>query len=67
MEEIKLIIKKPYARQVIEDLEKMEAIAIEKKPKPDFASLAGSWRKESIEEIDAEVKKLRDEWERDFS
>ncbi len=67
MEEIRLIIRKPYARQVIEDLEKMGAIAIEKKTKPDIASLAGSWRKQSIEEIDAEIKKLRDEWERDFS
>jgi hypothetical protein len=62
MEEIKLIIRKPYARQVIADLEKLEAITIEKKAKPDLASLAGSWRKQSIEEIDAEIKKLRDEW-----
>lgn len=67
MEEIKLTIIKPYARQVIEDLEKMEAISIEKKSRPDVASLAGSWRKQSIEEIDAEIQKLRNEWERDFS
>jgi hypothetical protein len=67
MEEIKLIIRKPYARQVIEDLEKMEAISIQKKPKRDPASFIGSWRKQTIEEIDAEVAKLRDEWQRDFS
>lgn len=67
MEEIKLIIKKPYARQIIADLEKLDAVVIEKQPRRDPASFVGSWRKQSIEEIDVEVKKLRDEWERDFS
>ena len=67
MEEIRLIIRKPYARQVIADLEKLEAITIEKEPRRDPASFIGSWHKQPIEEIDAEIKKLRDEWERDFS
>lgn len=67
MEEIKLIIKKPYAREVIADLEKMDAITIEKENHPDIATLIGSWSEQRIEDIDAEIKKMRSEWERDFS
>ena len=67
MEEIKVIIKKPYARQVIADLEKLDAISVQKEPKRDPASFIGSWHKQTIEEIDAQVTKLRNEWQRDFS
>jgi len=67
MEEIKLIIKKPYAREVLADLEKMDAISIQKENQPDIATLIGSWPAQSIEEIDAEIKKIRNEWERNIS
>lgn len=67
MEEIKLIIKKPYAREVLADLEKMDAIVIQKEDQPDIATLIGSWPKQSLEEIDAEIEKMRNEWERNFS
>lgn len=67
MEEIKLIIKKPYAREVIADLEKMDAITIEKENQPDIATLIGSWNEQRIEDIDAEIKKMRSEWKEDFS
>jgi hypothetical protein len=67
MEEIKLIIKKPYARQVLADLEKMEAITIKKENQPDIATLVGSWPKQGMHDIDDEIQKLRNEWERNFS
>ncbi len=67
MEEIKLKIKKPYAREVLADLEKMDAIVIQKEDQPDIATLIGSWSKQSLEEIDAEIEKMRNEWERNFS
>ncbi len=67
MEEIKLIVKKPYAREVLADLEKMDAISIQKENQQDIATLAGSWPKQSLEEIDAEIEKMRNEWERNIS
>ncbi len=66
-EEIKLIIKKPYAREMLADLEKMDAISIQKENQQDIATLAGSWPKQSLEEIDAEIEKMRNEWERNIS
>ncbi|MEJ7681539.1 MAG: hypothetical protein WKG06_27555 [Segetibacter sp.] len=52
---------------MLADLEKMDAIAIEKRSQPDIATLIGTWRKQSNEEIDAEIEKMRNEWERNFS
>jgi phosphohistidine swiveling domain-containing protein len=63
MEEIKLIIKKAYARDVIADLEKMDAIVIEKEKTANPAELIGSWKKETIEKIDATIEKLKSEWQ----
>lgn len=68
MKTIEISIKKPYAAQVIDDLERMEAIEIVRKPvtKMDTDKLWGSWKKENIETIDANISKMRDEWQRDF-
>ena len=63
MEEIKLTIKKAYARDIIADLEKMDAIVIEKEQTINPAELIGSWVNEPIEKIDATIEKLKSEWQ----
>ncbi len=62
METITIKIKKPYAKEVIADLEKMDAITIEKLPVSNPADLIGSWSTESLASIDANIEKLRAEW-----
>ena len=68
METIEVHIKKTFAKQVLDDLELMDAIEIVRKPvaKLDTSNLWGSWKKETKEEIDANIAKMRDEWERDI-
>lgn len=62
MEEIKLIIKKAYAKDIIADLEKMDAIIVEKIQTLHPAELIGSLKQEPIEKIDATIEKLKEEW-----
>ena len=65
METLTITIKKPFARQVLVDLQKLEAISIvETKKKIDPDALWGSWQKRPVEEIDEHLRKMRDEWER---
>jgi|GEM_PF-6622728 len=68
METIEVNIKKPFAKQILNDLELMEAIEIIRKPTGniDSSKLWGSWKKESREDIDTKIAKMRDEWERDI-
>ncbi len=47
METITIKIKKPYAKEVIADLEKMDAITTEKLPISNPTDLIGSWASES--------------------
>jgi REP element-mobilizing transposase RayT len=70
METIEIEIKKDYVKSLMESLEKDDAIKIIGK-KQDAArfnpsSLVGSWPKQSIEEIDETISKMRDEWDRGF-
>ncbi len=62
METITIKIKKSYAKEVIADLEKMDAIAIEKLPIINPADLIGSWAPKSLDTIDVNIEKLRVEW-----
>ena len=67
METLTITVKKPYARQVLDDLEKLEAIEIRKEKPIDPSALIGTWSKRSKEEIDAAIEEMRKEWERDIS
>ncbi len=68
METLEITIKKPYAKQVIDDLVAMDAIEMVNKshPKLDAKKLWGSWKPQSREQIDLEISKMRDEWEKDI-
>lgn len=67
MERLIVTIKKPYAREVLNDLVKMDAVEIKKENSIDPSTLIGTWSKRSKEEIDAAIEEMRKEWERDFS
>ena len=66
MEIITLTIKKPYAKEVIADLEKMDAITIEKVAVRNPSDFIGSWMAEPLAEplaeIDRNIDKIKAEW-----
>ena len=75
MQTVTVDILNEKAYRLLEDLEDLEVIRLHDKPKPapqrpkmDLTQLRGSIQTGlSVDEIDAQFKSIRDEWERDFS